>query len=180
MANIFNIMDFLWAPWRSKYVADSSKSKREEKCIFCEFPEQNDDERNLIVYRSKYAYIILNRFPYNPSHVMIVPYRHISSVELLEDNEAQDIFRLIKITLAAIRKVYSPDGFNIGINIGRTAGAGIEAHVHVHIVPRWNGDANFMPVLSNTKVLPEDLETTYVKLKKAIEDIISNEDSLDH
>ena len=173
-------MDFLWAPWRSKYVADSSKSKKDVNCIFCEFPKQNEDEKNLIVYRSKYAYVILNRFPYNPGHVMVVPYRHISSIDLLDDNEAQDIFRLIKIILASIRKVYSPDGFNIGINIGRTAGAGIEAHVHVHIVPRWNGDANFMPVLSNTKVLPEDLETTYAKLKSAINDIINNEDSLDH
>ncbi|BDC19255.1 HIT domain-containing protein [Acidianus sp. HS-5] len=174
-------MDFLWAPWRSKYVADSSKSKKEEGfCIFCEFPKQNLDEKNLIVYRSRHAYIILNRFPYNPGHVMIVPYRHVSSIDLLDNNEAQDVFRLIKITLSSIRKIYSPDGFNIGINIGRTAGAGIEAHVHVHIVPRWNGDANFMPVLSNTKVLPEDLDTTYAKLKKTINDIISNEDSLDH
>ncbi len=174
-------MDFLWAPWRSKYVADSSKAKKVEGfCIFCEFPKQNSDEKNLIVHRSKYAYIILNRFPYNPGHVMIVPYRHISSIDLLDENEVYDVFNLIKITLSSIRKIYSPDGFNIGINIGRTAGAGIESHVHVHVVPRWNGDANFMPVLSNTKVLPEDLDTTYAKLKKAIEDTISNEDSLDH
>lgn len=176
---IFSNMEYLWAPWRSAYVTDSSKKDRKFSCIFCDFIAENNDKGNLIVYRGKYSFIILNRFPYNPGHIMIVPYRHIPSIELLDANETVEIFNLIKLSLKILREIYSPDGFNVGINIGRVAGAGIESHVHVHIVPRWNGDANFMPVISNTKVLPEALEDTYNKLKKGFQSIIS-EETLDH
>ncbi|ARM75859.1 HIT family protein [Acidianus manzaensis] len=172
-------MEYLWAPWRSAYVSDTSKnSKRSSSCIFCDFIKQDNDKENLVVYRGKYSFVILNRFPYNPGHIMIVPYRHVSTLELLTNDEASEIFKLMKISLKAIRYIYSPDGFNVGINIGRVAGAGIESHVHVHIVPRWNGDANFMPIIANTKVLPESLEDTYNKLKAEIQKI-GNEETLD-
>ncbi|EZQ03064.1 HIT domain-containing protein [Acidianus sp. RZ1] len=168
-------MNFLWAPWRNKYVSDNSK-KKDKKCIFCTFLNESNDTENLIVYREKTAYVILNRFPYNPGHIMIVPNRHIPSLELLSDEESLEMLKLVKKSMSILRKIYSPDGFNIGINIGRVAGAGIEEHVHVHIVPRWNGDANFMPVLANTKVLPESLDDTYNKLRKYFQ---NNEETFD-
>lgn len=167
-------MEYLWAPWRFAYVSDAAK-KTKDTCIFCDFIKQDNDKGNLIVYRGKYSFIILNRFPYNPGHIMIVPYRHVSSLEILTRDEMIEMFNLVKISLKILREVYSPDGFNIGVNIGRVAGAGIESHVHIHIVPRWNGDANFMQVISNTKVLPEALEDTYNKLKQKFQNINSEE-----
>ncbi|AWR97220.1 HIT domain-containing protein [Acidianus sulfidivorans JP7] len=173
-------MEYIWAPWRSAYVADTSKkTKKDSSCIFCDFIKQDNDKENLIVYRGRYAFVILNRFPYNPGHLMIVPYRHVSTLELLEDHEISEIFKLSKISMKVIRSIYSPDGFNLGVNIGRVAGAGIESHVHVHIVPRWNGDANFMPIIANTKVLPESLGDTYKKIKDGIQKIL-DEDTFDH
>ncbi|MCG2909325.1 HIT family hydrolase [Sulfolobus sp. SCGC AB-777_L09] len=157
-------MDVLWAPWRSKYVSEASK-KSNNICIFCEFSkDKSKDKENKVVFRGKYSYIVLNAYPYNPGHVMIVPYRHTSSIELLSDEELLEMSKLVKITISILRKVYSPDGFNVGINIGRVAGAGIDQHVHIHVVPRWNGDANFMPIIGSVKVLPELLEDTYNKL----------------
>ncbi|AWR94481.1 HIT family protein [Acidianus brierleyi] len=170
-------MKILWAPWRSTYVSNSSKNKLSE-CVFCDVIKKSDDRENLIVYRGSKSYIILNKFPYNPGHLMVVPYRHLSSIELLDDEEYKEIFYLVKKSLSALRKLYSPDGFNVGINIGRSAGAGIESHVHVHIVPRWNGDANFMPIISNTKVISDTLDNTYIKLSKMLSE--HNEEALDH
>lgn len=170
-------MDILWAPWRSKYVSETSKTKS-NSCLFCDVVNKKEDKVNWILYRGKFSYIILNAFPYNPGHLMIVPYKHTSSIELLDSSEIMEITTLLKVSIKVIRKVYLPDGFNIGINIGRVAGAGIDQHVHVHIVPRWNGDANFMPVIGGVKVLPEMLEDTYNKLKPEIERII-NEEALD-
>jgi len=158
-------MDVLWAPWRSKYISEASK-KKDDSCIFCDFPKSTNDKEHLIVYRGKFNFVILNAYPYNPGHVMVVPYRHVSSIELLSDEEALELFSMVKRAIKILRKVYSPDGFNLGINIGRVAGAGIDQHVHVHIVPRWNGDVNFMPVIGGIKVLPELLEDTFNKLYK--------------
>ncbi|WP_338599972.1 HIT domain-containing protein [Sulfolobus tengchongensis] len=164
-------MDILWAPWRAKYIADSSKAKGGE-CLFCRVVKEDNDQQNYIVYRSKYAFIILNAFPYNTAHVMIVPYRHLPSIELLTSEESLDVFNLVNLSIRAIREVYNPDGFNIGVNIGRVAGAGIESHVHVHVVPRWNGDSNFMPVIFNTKVMPETLDETFKKINVKINEIM--------
>jgi ATP adenylyltransferase len=164
-------MDILWAPWRLKYILESSKLK-ETECIFCKALKENQDENNYIVYRGKFSFIILNAYPYNPGHVMVTPYRHVPSIEMLEEDEGLDLFKTLKLSVEALRRVYSPDGFNIGINIGKVAGAGIESHVHIHVVPRWNGDTNFMPVISNTKVIPETLSETYRKLKESIEQIL--------
>ncbi|BDB97143.1 HIT family protein [Saccharolobus caldissimus] len=164
-------MDILWAPWRAKYIAEASKQKQGE-CLFCRVSKENNDAQNYVVYRGKHSFIMLNAFPYNTAHIMVVPYRHIPTLELLSQEEIIDIFNLIKISMEAIREEYNPDGFNIGVNIGRVAGAGIESHVHIHIVPRWNGDSNFMPVIFNTKVMPESLNDTFKKLNERINYIV--------
>jgi len=169
-------MNVLWAPWRLKYILSTS-TKKSEECLFCRVIREDNDAKNYVVYRGKLSYIILNAFPYNPGHLMVVPYKHVPTLELLDYNEGLEIFQLTQLSLRALREVYNPDGFNIGVNIGRVAGAGIEAHVHIHIVPRWNGDTNFMPVIGNVKVIPEALEDTYTKLKKAIEKVMKPSNS---
>ncbi len=163
-------MKILWAPWRAAYVSNASKNKQ-SSCIFCDAIKDKNDKENLVVYRGDKAYVILNKFPYNPGHVMVVPYRHISSIELLEEDESKELFSLVKKSVLVLKKVYSPEGFNIGMNIGRTAGAGVESHIHVHVVPRWNGDSNFMPVISSTKVISETLDNTYEKISKAFKEV---------
>ncbi|TRM78506.1 HIT family hydrolase [Sulfolobus sp. B5] len=169
-------MDVLWAPWRSKYVSEASKGSKED-CLFCRVNKENKDERNYVVYTGKYAFVMLNAFPYNTAHVMIAPYRHISTIELMVSEEALDMFDLANIVIKAIRNAYNPDGFNIGFNIGRVAGAGIESHLHMHIVPRWNGDSNFMPIISNTKVIPESLDDTFKKISSSIKEIMKKSSS---
>ena len=160
-------MKILWAPWRIEYI----KSPKYEGCIFCDFPKENRDKERLILYRGKNAFIIMNNYPYNPGHVMVAPYRHVSSIEDLTEEEMLEIMKLAALVMKAIRKVMKPDGFNLGFNIGKVAGAGIDGHVHLHIVPRWNGDTNFMPVIADTKVIPESLEQAYDEIKQAIEEI---------
>jgi ATP adenylyltransferase len=157
-------MEQLWAPWRIQYVARLGESG----CILCQKPKENKDETNFILYRGQNNFIILNAFPYNPGHLMIAPYRHVANLQDLTDDEVTDHFNLVKKSLALLKKILNPDGFNIGLNIGKVAGAGIEEHLHTHIVPRWQGDVNFMPVLSNTRVISEGLAATYKKLKTAI------------
>jgi len=157
----------LWAPWRIEYI----RSPKHEGCIFCDFPKENRDRERLILYRGEKAFVIMNNYPYNPGHVMVVPYRHVAKWEDLTDEELLDIMRLSQLMIKAIKKAMKPDGFNMGVNLGRVAGAGIDSHVHLHIVPRWNGDTNFMPVIADTKVIPESLEEAYEELKKAIEEV---------
>jgi len=158
-------MEQLWAPWRIQYVT----RPKETGCILCQKSKENKDETNFILHRSQNNFIILNAFPYNPGHLMIAPYRHIANLQDLSDDEVTDHFNLVKKSLALLKEILNPDGFNIGLNIGKVAGAGIEEHLHTHIVPRWQGDVNFMPVLSNTKVISEELAATYKKLRVAIE-----------
>lgn len=164
-------MKLLWAPWRIEYI----RSPKHNGCIFCDFPKENKDEERLILYKGKNAFIIMNNYPYNPGHVMIAPYRHIGKWEDLTDEELLEIMKLSQLIIKALKKAMNPDGFNIGVNLGRVAGAGIDDHVHLHVVPRWNGDTNFMPVLTNTKVIPESLEEAYKELKKAIDEILASE-----
>ncbi|MDH7601254.1 MAG: HIT domain-containing protein [Armatimonadota bacterium] len=154
-------MKQLWAPWRLEYIV----SEKEEGCIFCRFPAENDDERRLILYRGRLAFVIMNAYPYSNGHLLIAPYRHIPSITELSDEESLEIMQLTKKSCTVLSEVCRPDGFNIGINIGTAAGAGIADHVHLHIVPRWNGDTNFMPVFADVKVIPEALQATYAKLK---------------
>jgi len=158
-------MEQLWAPWRIQYVT----RPKETGCILCQKSKENKDETNFILHRSQNNFIILNAFPYNPGHLMIAPYRHIANLQDLSDAELTDHFNLVKKSLALLKEMLNPDGFNIGLNIGKVAGAGIEEHFHTHIVPRWQGDVNFMPVLSNTRVISEELAATYKKLRVAIE-----------
>jgi len=154
-------MEYLWAPWRIEYIQRTP----EKGCILCQKPRQNDDEANFILYRGQHNFIILNAFPYNPGHLMVAPYRHIASLQDLKDAEAKEHFDIVKKSLKLLEEVMEPAGFNIGLNIGKVAGAGLAEHIHTHIVPRWQGDTNFMPVLSDTKVISEGLISTYRKLK---------------
>ena len=154
-------MHRLWAPWRLEYILDNRKGA----CIFCQKPLAKKDRVNYILLRGQTSFVMLNTFPYNNGHVMIVPYRHISSVEQMNSEESVEMMGLTKRMVALLREVMQPEGFNIGMNLGKSAGAGIESHIHLHVVPRWVGDYNFMPVVSDTKVIPEALDETYRKLK---------------
>jgi ATP adenylyltransferase len=140
------------------------KSEKSDDCIFCSLPKNNDDAKNYILYRGESAFIILNIFPYNSAHLMISPFRHIGCLTNLKPNENAEVNHLTQKCIEVLRTVISPEGFNIGYNIGKAAGAGYDEHIHCHIVPRWIGDTNFMPVLGETKVHPEHLKTTYTKL----------------
>lgn len=151
----------LWTPWRMEYILDDKESVG---CIFCDKPKEEDDRKNLILFKGEKAFVIMNLYPYNNGHIMITPYSHVSDVTLLEDEEMLEISREMKRGVKILRSVMHPDGFNIGMNIGKTAGAGIDDHLHLHIVPRWNGDTNFMPVIANMRVMPEHLDDTYMKL----------------
>ena len=157
-------MHRLWAPWRLKYIKENKK----EECIFCNKAREKKDEENYILLRGKTSFVILNAFPYNNGHLMIAPYRHISSLEKLNSEEQIEIMQLTSRMIRLLKEVMQPEGFNIGVNLGKAAGAGIEGHLHFHIVPRWVGDYNFMPLLSDTKVIPEALDESYRKLKQKL------------
>ncbi len=154
-------MKRLWAPWRIEYIL----GEKESKCIFCEKPKQEKDEDNYILLRGKRCLVMLNAYPYNNGHLMIAPYRHIDSVEDLEGDEARDMMEILSRMITLLKKVLRPGGFNVGMNLGSVAGAGIVGHLHLHVVPRWKGDTNFMPLISNTKIISESLRKTYQKLK---------------
>jgi len=155
-------MERLWATWRLDYVSGEKKST---ECIFCAFPKENEDEKYKILYRGKYSYIIMNAFPYSNGHLMVIPYRHTSDITDLKEEECTEIMLLGQKAVKALKAVYSPHGFNIGWNIGDAGGAGIAAHLHMHVVPRWNGDTNFMLVVGETRVIPEDINVSYKKIK---------------
>jgi ATP adenylyltransferase len=157
-------MNYLWSPWRMEYILSS---KSDEGCIFCEGLKQADGPENLIVFRGEQAFVMLNRFPYTSGHLMVVPYDHQPSLELLEAPSRADIMDLSAKAIDVLNVIYSPQGYNLGMNIGSAAGAGVTEHVHLHIVPRWVGDTNFMSSVSQTRVLPELLEETYRKVKEA-------------
>lgn len=153
-------MEYLFAPWRMSYIANN---KHPKSCIFCDFPKCENDEDHFILHRAHHSFIILNTFPYNSGHLMIAPYRHIANFDDLKSDELLEINLLAAKVIRMMRRVFSPEGFNMGINMGKVAGAGYAEHVHLHVVPRWNGDTNFMPVLSDTRVVPEALIQTYRK-----------------
>jgi len=157
----------LWAPWRMSYIK-SAKSNNKQECIFCVKAREDRDFENLVLKRGKHAFVVMNLYPYNNGHVMVSPYRHVPSFVDLTDEENLEIMKLVSLSMQAIKEALNPDGFNIGANIGKIAGAGIADHVHMHIVPRWSGDTNFMAVISDTKVMPELLTETYKKLLDAI------------
>ena len=154
-------MEHIWAPWRIEYI----RMEKSGGCILCEKPGQNDDAANLILYRGNSNFIIMNLYPYNPGHLMIAPYRHTATLEGLSDEERHEHIDIVSRSVTALGKVFGPNGFNLGINIGQSAGAGIADHIHTHVVPRWQGDTNYMPVVSSTRVVPEALAVTYQKLQ---------------
>ena len=158
-------MDQLWAPWRMAYIMEAKEGEESDSCIFCEKPQQQKDEENLIVFRSAECYVMLNKFPYNNGHLMIIPYIHEADLPKVSDDILLDMQRVLNKSIRAVSKTMEPHGMNIGLNLGRTAGAGIVDHLHYHLVPRWNGDTNFMPVISGTKVISEALADTWSKLR---------------
>lgn len=160
-------MERLWAPWRMEYIEMGDKP---HGCIFCELPAENDDVKNLILYRGEHSFIMLNSFPYNPGHLMVSPYAHTADMYELDDIILLEINHLVRYSIKLLTSVCAPDGFNLGVNIGKTAGAGVLNHIHWHIVPRWNGDTNFMAVIGENRVLPESLKATYNKLKQMIDE----------
>lgn len=156
-------MDYLWTPWRYAYVT----AEKTADCIFCELPKDGDDKKARIVYRGKTCYLVLNTFPYTPGHVMIVPYVHLDELQKLPQEAAHEMMDLSQRMEQVLRSLYRPDGVNMGMNIGQAAGAGIAGHIHMHVLPRWVADANFMSVVGETRVLPETLEVTWGKIKAA-------------
>lgn len=155
-------MEKLWAPWRMTYIQEIGK---DDECIFCTKPVKDADRENLILYRGRYCFIMMNLYPYNNGHCMIVPYFHTSECGALSDESALELWKITTKCKDALMRAFNPDGFNIGMNLGRTAGAGIDQHLHMHIVPRWNGDTNFMPVIGEIKVISQDIYQTYDALR---------------
>src|SRR5271157_839364 len=152
-------MKRLWAPWRMKYI--DGIDKKDKGCIFCAKPLETDDTSNLIVHRGEKCFIILNAYPYTNGHLLVVPYLHTSEIDALDETVSAELWKFIVLGKKVLVKAYRPDGFNVGMNIGRPAGAGIEEHLHVHIIPRWNGDNNFMPVMNDTRIISQGLGDTY-------------------
>jgi ATP adenylyltransferase len=158
-------MKHLWSPWRLEYLTEP----KTDGCIFCHAAGQDDDRQNLVLLRGERAFLILNRYPYNNGHFMAVPYAHVPSLEDLDAETLAELMLLLNRGMAALRATMNPQGFNIGANLGRVAGAGVEEHVHLHAVPRWSGDTNFMPIVGNMRVVPETWLQTYDAFIKALE-----------
>jgi ATP adenylyltransferase len=160
-------MDFLWSPWRYHYIrANADGVHARDGCVFCRAPESSDPAAALVAARGEYNYIILNLFPYTSGHLMVVPYAHVSALADLDAAATSEMMELVKRAQRALDALYRPDGYNIGLNLGKAAGAGIEQHLHMHVVPRWVGDANFVSVIGETRVGPEELTVTYDKLSQ--------------
>jgi ATP adenylyltransferase len=158
-------MDYLWTPWRYAYITTADRAPG---CIFCEKAAEHDDRKNFIVYRGEHCFIILNAFPYTSGHVMVVPYAHLDQLGKLPPEAADEMMRLSQKMEGLLREVYNAEGVNLGMNIGKCAGAGVAGHIHMHVLPRWTADANFLSVVGETRVLPETLETTYEKITKSL------------
>ena len=158
----------LWAPWRMAYI---TRAHEMEGCLFCRLHQEGRDEENKVIYRSRTCYVVLNIYPYNTGHVMVAPYRHVACPSELTDEELLDLWKTVGLAIKAIKEAYRPHGFNIGMNLGRVAGAGVEDHLHVHVVPRWLGDTNFMPILADTKVISQHIDEMYRALREAFQKV---------
>ena len=156
-------MNHLWSPWRMKYI---DNSEQEEGCVFCNAQTKEDSEANLIAFRGQRAFVILNLYPYTSGHLMVIPFEHVATFEELPSATRAEMIELTSRCMSVLRKTYNPQGFNMGANIGKAAGAGVPGHVHIHIVPRWGGDTNFMSALGETRVLPESIEVTYKRVRE--------------
>jgi ATP adenylyltransferase len=157
-------MDYLWTPWRYRYLTTSDQ---QVVCVFCAAAQSSDDQAHLVAHRAVHNFVILNRYPYTSGHMMIVPYRHVASLHELDGDTLSEMMLLAQAAETHLRALYHPDGMNIGMNLGKSAGAGIAGHLHMHALPRWTGDSNFMTVIGETRVLPEDLEITWQRLSAA-------------
>jgi ATP adenylyltransferase len=164
-------MDYLWTPWRYAYVTAGSKTSG---CIFCDLPKAGDDVKAHIVHRGQLCYIVLNAFPYTPGHIMVVPFAHLDELQKLPADAAHEMIDLSQKMERVLRQLYTPDGVNLGMNIGKAAGAGVAGHIHMHVLPRWVADASFASVIGETRVLPESLETTYQRIKGALDSAVSS------
>jgi ATP adenylyltransferase len=158
-------MDYIWSPWRYRYVADEAK---DDRCVFCRALDANDDPKTLIVHRAEKNFVILNRYPYTSGHAMVVPYTHEADLAATDPAVLAEMMVLAQRVQKALENTYHPEGYNLGMNLGRAAGAGITGHLHLHILPRWSGDSSFMTVVGETRVVPEELSTTYERLRKAL------------
>ncbi len=154
-------MDLLWAPWRMQYI----RMQKPEGCFLCQNPAAADDDTFFILHRGRTSFVIMNTYPYTPGHLLVAPFRHIASFEDMTTEELLEHFELVRRCITVLREAFSPAGFNLGANLGKVAGAGLDDHVHTHIVPRWQGDNNFMPVLADTRVVHEAIADTYRQLK---------------
>jgi ATP adenylyltransferase len=162
------IMDYLWTPWRYQYVSNIDSN---EVCPFCLSDQAENDTHRLVVYRGELNFVILNLYPYTSGHLLVSPYAHISDLAHLSSNQLSEMMLLAQRCKGALERSYRPDGFNIGMNLGRCAGAGVDQHIHLHVVPRWMGDSNFMTIAGETRVLPESLDISYQKIKKSFESL---------
>ncbi|MGK2933103.1 MAG: HIT family protein [Solirubrobacterales bacterium] len=158
----------IWAPWRLRYVKDADKDN-EDQCVFCAKPALDDDETALIVHRGKSCFVMLNLYPYTNGHLMVSPYEHVGRIQEIPAETTGEMLALAKLAMNQLEGVYRPQGFNVGFNQGKAAGAGVEHHIHMHVVPRWSGDTNFMPVIADHRVMPQSLEDSYHALKAAFE-----------
>ncbi len=158
-------MDYLWTPWRYAYVSGTEKTTG---CVFCEAAKETDDRKARIVFRGETCFVILNMFPYTPGHVMVVPYAHLDELQKLPGDAANEMMALSQRMETVLRGLYHPDGINLGMNIGKAAGAGIAGHIHMHVLPRWVADANFVSVVGETRILPETLDVTWERMQKAL------------
>ncbi len=157
-------MEKMWSPWRSQYIEHIGEERK--GCVFCAAPKENEDEKSLILYRGDFTYIIMNKYPYNNGHLMVVPYEHVSDPSQIDEKTSTEMWKLLMFSQEALKKSIYPHGFNLGMNIGESGGAGIKDHLHMHIVPRWNGDTNFSVTTADFKVLSEALEETRKKIIK--------------
>jgi ATP adenylyltransferase len=157
-------VDYLWSPWRYRYLTDV---RTRDGCIFCNIVAEGDDEKNLIVHRGLYNFVVLNRFPYTSGHLMVVPFAHAAQLNAIDAAAASELMHLVQRAESLLRTIYRPGGLNIGMNIGESAGAGIAGHIHMHVLPRWTGDSNFMTTIGETRVIPEDLTVTWRRLSDA-------------
>lgn len=160
-------MDILYAPWRAQYILGGEEKDKDEGCFFCGYPERCDDEGCLIIARGEFCFVIMNKYPYNPGHLMVAPYRHTADFGGLTAGETAEMVALAQKSQRVLNKVMTPQGFNLGMNLGKIAGAGVDDHLHLHVVPRWAGDTNFMPVLGETRVISEALNLTWKRITAA-------------
>lgn len=157
-------MTHLWTPWRATYIQAGNDKGR---CIFCDAVDEAPDEKNFVIYRGEFCFVILNRYPYTSGHLMIAPYEHVSRLGMVSEVTTAEMMHLARAAERILEEVYRPDGLNLGMNLGEAAGAGIEQHIHLHVLPRWKGDTNFMSIIGETRIIPETLEDTYAKLKSS-------------